>query len=174
MKKIISVLLSLISVICIAFAFSGCFLPTIELFTVGTYETYEVEGEHFVKAKLIIQPITKAEFESADGINVIKNNSKSKENNIYYSFELFIYDDIEQDYKQVKILNTKFWVGTPGQYTIYTEYESNGNIISEMTLNYHTIKYGTGRVPYPHIEYDEIYENGQSGYIILRFNLTNI
>ena len=105
MKKIISVLLSLISVICIAFALGGCQLPTIKLFIVGTYETYEVEGVPFINAKFILQTISKEEFENANGINVIKNESTSKENNIYYSFELFLYDDTQCEYVQAKIYN---------------------------------------------------------------------
>ncbi len=105
MRKFASILLSVISVICIGFAFVGCNQPTISVFKAGAYETYEeIEGEPFSKAKLMIQPISKEEFDKADGINVIKNNSESKENKIYYSFELFLYDISQADYVQVKII----------------------------------------------------------------------
>ena len=104
MKKILTVLFSLISVICISFAFSGCFASP-KLFTVGEYETFEIEDKLYLKAKLIILPITEEQFETANGINVIKNNSKDKENNIYYSFELFLYDDIQEEYVQAEISN---------------------------------------------------------------------
>ena len=179
MKKIVLVLLSLISVISIAFSFGGCRLPTIRLFSVGTYETYEVEGEPFIKAKFILRAISKEEFESADGVNVIKNESKDKENNIYYSFELFLYDDTVQDYEQVKILSTRFSKGTPCTYYFQTEYESNGKTVSGMTLNYHTIMYQdkadheTKYEPRPNIHYQEIYEDGQTNHISLRFKLTD-
>ena len=103
MKKIISILLALISVNCIVFAVSGCRLPTIRLFTVGTYETYEVEGEPFTKAKFVLRAISKEEFESSNSINVIKNESKDKSNNIYYGFELFMYDDDQSDFVQLTV-----------------------------------------------------------------------
>lgn len=167
MKKTISVLLSLISVICIAFALGGCQLPTIDSFTVGTYETYEVEGEPFIKAKFILRAISKEEFESSDGINVIKNDSKSKSNKIYYSFELFVYDDVKQDYEQIKILNIRHVVGTPFSYDIQTEYESNGNAISEMSFVYITKE--NKHVPY--IAYTEPTDDGGYIAVIWRFKL---
>ncbi len=109
-------------------AIAGC-LPKIELFTAGTYETYEMEGELFVKAKLIMQPITQEEYERADGINVIKNDSKSKENNVYYSFELFFYDKNKDKYIQAEIVDLKYSLGTPGTYICEIVYEWENELI---------------------------------------------
>lgn len=112
MKKTVSMLSPLILVIYIAFTFVGCgWRQThIQLFTEGTYETEEGND---IKAKLIILPITEEEFENANGKNVIKNNSRSEENNIYYSFELFFYDDSMEDYVQVEISNLCHHPGRP-------------------------------------------------------------
>ena len=125
MKKIFTILLSLISVICIAFAFGGCFASP-KLFKAGEYETFEIEDKLYLKAKLIIQPITEEQFENANGINVIKNNSKDKENKIYYSFELYLYDDIREDYVQAEISNLHHEDGMPpnnysGKMECYSE-----------------------------------------------------
>lgn len=112
MKKIFAILLSLISVICISFAFDGCglYLTPIELFAEGTYETDE--GAR-IKAKLIITSITEEQFENANGKNVIKNRSNKKKNKVYYSFELFLYDDIREDYVQAEISDLCHQAGTP-------------------------------------------------------------
>ena len=140
MKKILTVLLLLISAICVSFAFSGCFTTPIQLFTEGTYETIECEDELYLKARLIIKPITEEQFENADSKNVIKNNSKDKENNIYYSFELFLYDDIRGDYVQAEISNLQHEDGThPNDYIGRIKYNSeNGDVSSVFILHYHS------------------------------------
>ncbi len=136
MKKLVSILLSLVSVICLLLTF-GCRLPTIEIFVAGTYEATDIEGEPFSKAKLMIQPIAKEEFDKADGINVIKNESKSKENNIYYSFELFIFDDRQSSYMQTKISDVKFDLGTPSTYYCDIKYEWKEELIKyDLTFIY--------------------------------------
>ncbi len=70
----------------------------IKPFAVGAYESFEKTDNEFIKVKFVISPIDKQEFESANAINVIKNDSKNKENNVYYNFELFLYDDSKSDY----------------------------------------------------------------------------
>lgn len=122
MKKCVSILLSIISVICISLYFVGC-STAVQVFIIGTYEVNEIEDEPFSKAKLVIQAITEEEFENANGINVIKNSSTSKENKTHYSFNLYLYDDNHGNYVQAEISNVEYCLGTPGTYLCKVEYE---------------------------------------------------
>ena len=106
MKKFVSVLLSLTLVFCALSMFVGCQKAAVSVFAAGMYETYEeINDEPFSKAKIRIQPISNEEFEKANGVNVIKNGSKNKENKIYYSIELSLYDIDKEAYLQAKIFN---------------------------------------------------------------------
>lgn len=106
MKRILTILLSLVSAICALSLFTGCQKAAVSVFVAGMYETYEeINDEPFSKAKISIQPISNEEFENANGVNVIKNESQSKENKIYYSIELSLYDNDKEVYLKAKILN---------------------------------------------------------------------
>lgn len=100
-KYIVGILLS-VCILC-AFAFAGCNESTdsIEPFVLGVYETEtgeDTENDSLIKIRFIMQPISQEEYESANGINVIKKDSKSADNNIYYSFELYFYNDSQEAY----------------------------------------------------------------------------
>lgn len=97
-------ILTILTLILFAFStISGCAL-TINLFVEGTFENIVTESSQ-VKAKYSIMAISQEEYEDANGINVIKNDSKKEGNKIWYRFELFFYDENQEEYVQVEISN---------------------------------------------------------------------
>ncbi len=108
-------ILSILTLILFTFStISGC-VSTDILFVEGTFESIVTESSQ-EKAKYSITAISQEEYEDANGINVIKNDSKKKENKIWYRFEVFFYDEDQGDYVQVETSNMKRKAGTPSYY----------------------------------------------------------
>lgn len=126
MKKILAILLSFVSVICILFAVGCIQSPSIvKSIGEGIYEDdsgpsyYVSENDTRIahdkikKVKLVLKRIDKATFNEANGLNVVEDVTQKNEDKKYFSFELFFLFAESDNYVQINVTETKYNKGSP-------------------------------------------------------------